>query len=203
MFRPLIETLAGLSPEPGIWILREFRTGVVSAETGCARVTVENGRIVARGAFRDYDIYSDATADNQELWRLGDTFELIFGEENRRDYFEVQVAPNGTQLELHIPDCRTFRSISHFRKVCDIGLQSRAIVLPEQNLWLAELRIPLRTVGIRDDHLRFVAVRQNHTHGRATEISASAVFPETAHTPTLWNRLPVCCAPHLLAKCAL
>ena len=190
MFRALITALDGIPCEPGIKILREFRTGTLFPEIGCARITVEAGILVARGAFRDFDIYSDATANNQELWKLGDTFELIFGEEGRQDYFEVQVAPNGPQLELHIPDCRTFRAIPHAKKICDIGLQSRTVILSEQNLWLAELRIPLRSVGISEDRLRYVAIRQNHTHGRETEITAGAVFPETAHTPELWERYP-------------
>lgn len=173
--------------------LREFRTGAVPRETGFASLTLEDGKLCARGAFRDFDIYNDAVRDNEETWLLGDAFELIFGREGRRDYFEVHATPEGRKLQLHLPDHRTFRAIPHGEKLCELGLQVRTEVRRAENLWLAELTVPLAATGITPEEarteLRFVLVRQNHTRGRLPEITAGRIFPETAHDPCRWHKV--------------
>lgn len=179
---------------PGdILAFRGFTSGARPEEPGAGSLSVENSYLVARAMFIDSDLYNDARFDNAETWLLGDTFELMFQIRRHEDYYEFHSTPEGFRLQLHIPDYRTFRGIPHREKICEAGLEVRNRIRRSENLWESELRIPFSGIGLTEDELngsRFVLVRQNHTHGKpAPEITATRVFPQTAHTPYLWHRL--------------
>ena len=187
-------------PEPpeeyssgGVLAFRGFVDGSRPEEPGAGGLWVEDSHLVARAAFIDRDLYNDAREDNAETWLLGDVFELMFQIRGREDYYEFHSTPDGIRLQLHIPDCLTFRDIPHEEKICDAGLQVRNRIDRAGNLWESELRVPFAGIGLTEETLygsRFVLVRQNHTHGRpAPEITATRVFPKTAHWPSLWHRL--------------
>lgn len=172
---------------------RGFTSGSQPAEPGTGTLCVESSHLVARARFIDHDLYNDARSDNAETWLLGDTFELMFQIRGHEDYYEFHSTPNGFRLQLHILDYRTFRSIPHREKICEAGLEIRNRITPSEKLWESELRIPFSGIGLTEGELngsRFVLVRQNHTHGKPVpEITATRVFPQTAHTPYLWHRL--------------
>jgi hypothetical protein len=45
-----------------------------------------------------------ATGDNQNLWSLGDVFELFLRPLEGDEYYELHIAPSGHRLQLRFPD---------------------------------------------------------------------------------------------------
>lgn len=56
--------------------------------------------LLAEAVLEDADIFSNATADNQRLWLLGDVFEIFLRDSRVETYYEFHVAPNGHRLQL-------------------------------------------------------------------------------------------------------
>src|SRR5208282_1675196 len=52
----------------------------------------------------DRDIFTRATAPNQRMWELGDTFEIFLGLLGEPSYAELHVTPNNLHLQLRFPD---------------------------------------------------------------------------------------------------
>lgn len=51
-------------------------------------------------SLNDETIYSDATAMNQPMWRLGDVFEIFIGIPGREAYWELHFTPHNHRLQL-------------------------------------------------------------------------------------------------------
>ena len=170
-----------------------FVDGSRPVEPGAVQLSVDGDFLVARGVMIDHDLYNDTRRDNDTTWLFGDTFELMFQIRGHEDYYEFHSTPEGYRLQLHIPDYRTIRSIPHEEKICESGLQIRNWIDPEKHIWESELRIPFSGIGLHHDELpgsHFVIVRQNYTHGTPSPvITATRVFPKTAHTPYLWHKI--------------
>lgn len=168
-----------------------FVNGLRPEEPGAVQLSVDGDFLAARGVMIDHDLYNDTRRDNDTTWLFGDTFELMFQIRGHEDYYEFHSTPEGYRLQLHIPDYRTIRSIPHERKICESGLQVQNRIDPEKHLWECELRVPFSGIGLHRDELagsRFVIVRQNYTHGKPAQvITATRIFPQTAHTPYLWH----------------
>jgi len=52
-----------------------------------------------------------ADAINQDLWKLGDTFEMFLAEEGADPYFEFHIAPNATRLQLEFASSEEFQAL--------------------------------------------------------------------------------------------
>ena len=70
------------------------------AEKGSALVGAAEEGLSFYACFTDSDIFSNATADNQRMWTLGDVAEFFVkpGAE-RSDYWEIHVTPNGYLMD--------------------------------------------------------------------------------------------------------
>ena len=71
-------------------------------ESGYAAVYADEEYITLRAVLHDTDIHSDASAENQAMWMLGDVLEFFFWIPPRKDYYETQVSCNGNKLQIHI-----------------------------------------------------------------------------------------------------
>jgi hypothetical protein len=184
-----------LDYEPGSPLaLYGYTDGSRPRERGAARLRITETQLLAEGAMFDGDLFSKADGDQQKLWELGDAFEFMIQLPGRRDYHEFQTSPTGFRLQLHIDDCRTFRAVPHEDKLCDCGLEVSNAYDADTGLWRSEMRVPLAALGVSRQQLagaRFVFVRQNHARTTPRpEITASQIFPQTAHEPSFWQRLP-------------
>lgn len=172
--------------------LYHFTAGELPEEPGAALLVFEDGMIHLYGLMHDSEHFSNADQDNQQLWQLGDAFELMFRCAGDEDYHEFQTSPDGIRLQLHIKDYRTFRALPFEEKLCSCGLTVKNHYDPERQLWFSEMLIPFEGVGLSPETVKgssFVIVRQNHFRNRDREITASSVFPETVHLPHLWPRI--------------
>lgn len=52
----------------------------------------------------DDSIFTQATADTQKMWELGDVFEIFLQVEGREDYAELHITPNNKRLQIHKPN---------------------------------------------------------------------------------------------------
>jgi hypothetical protein len=81
------------------WLEREeenFRAGSVS-------LAWQPDALWVSALLPDDQIFSASTADGQELWTLGDVFEIFLRRADSEDYLELHVTPNSYQLHLRWP----------------------------------------------------------------------------------------------------
>lgn len=166
-----------------IMIFRKFRRKhCLPDERGAASLTLDGDFIHAYGLFQAPAPANKAVRDNQETWLLGDVFELFFSYPDREDYYEFHSTPEGKRLQLHIQDHRTFRTIPHEQKICELGLMVKNHIDHEKKLWFSELIIPLKEHLTAGAHFAFA--RYSYQNG-VPEISSYPEFPETIHAPCL------------------
>ena len=132
--------------------LRQFWLGPASmpAEEGQAFVGAAEEGLSFYTCFADSDIFSQASADDQRLWTLGDVAEVFVkpGKE-RSDYWEVHLSPNGYKMDIHIPDRARFigGEVTWDQVIAArSGVQTRTAEGPGQ--WTAELCIPWSAFGL-------------------------------------------------------
>lgn len=53
-----------------------------------------------QAAMEDQDVYTQASADSQHLWQLGDVLEIFLEAEDSGNYIEMHVTPNNCRLHL-------------------------------------------------------------------------------------------------------
>ena len=82
----------------------------------------------------DECIFTQATADNQKLWTLGDVFEIFVGDLGEDGYLELHTAPNGHRLQLRFPSDLTFEQMRG-------GRGRLADLIVEDPLFRAHVRI--------------------------------------------------------------
>ena len=172
--------------------LYHFTNGNIPEEHGAAILTAEENALHLYGLLHDRELFSKADRDNQKTWLLGDAFEIMFRRAGDEDYHEFHSTPDGIRLQLHILDYRTRPQIPYEDKICSCGLTVRNRRNSERDLWYSELIIPFDGIGLTPETVKgstFVVIRQNHYYEKEREISATRVFPETAHFPPLWHKI--------------
>jgi len=94
----------------------------------------------------DDDVTTQATADNQRMWALGDVFEAFMQIEGHWDYVELHVTPNNMRMHLRLPGVRGKASDAaaplSFAEllVHPVGFESTAAPVP--NGWGVTMSIP-------------------------------------------------------------
>ena len=138
--------------ESALLPLRRYWEGPVAfpAEKGSAVVGAAEDGLSLYTCFIDSDIFSQATADNQRMWTLGDVAEFFVkpGAE-RSDYWEVHVTPNGYLMDLHIPDRERFSAgeVSWEEVIAPSSGTLRRVWRLEDR-WAVEVRIPWKAFGL-------------------------------------------------------
>lgn len=67
----------------------------------------------------DDTLFTRATADNENLWTLGDVFELFLQESTLENYVEFHIAPSGHRLQLGFPSGDTIGQLRTSGKKLD------------------------------------------------------------------------------------
>ena len=73
-----------------------FRQGIV-------RLGWQGAKIILAANLEDESVFTEATADGQRLWELGDVLEIFLRDAESEDYLELHVAPGNKRLQLHFP----------------------------------------------------------------------------------------------------
>ena len=95
--------------------------------------------------------FTQATQDNQHLWKLGDVFEMFLRDVTREDYLELHVAPSGHRLQLRFLSAET---IYHLRdrqlRLTDLMVSESLFDLSVRETaegWDVLAGIPLKSFG--------------------------------------------------------
>ena len=120
---------------------------------------VEGGRALVGAAeaglsfyvrYEDRDIFSTATADDHQMWTLGDVAEFFVkpGVE-RSDYWELHVIPNDFIMDIHIPDRAKLQSgrISWDEVIAPNSGSNKRVEVAD-GWWAVELCIPWQAFNL-------------------------------------------------------
>lgn len=67
---------------------------------GRVQVGWNDGFLYVLATLTDKEVYTDATADSDHMWALGDVFEIFMRDQATEEYFELHTAPSGHRLQL-------------------------------------------------------------------------------------------------------
>lgn len=122
------------------------------AEGGVAYVGCSATGLWFYTCLQDSDIFSQATADDQKMWTLGDVVEFFIKPGRARsDYWEIHVTPNSFLMDLYIRDREDFMAgRTSFEEA--LGHRSQAqfhvAVMADRNQWSTEICIPWQAFGV-------------------------------------------------------
>lgn len=100
----------------------------------------------------DPDIFTSATAVNQRMWELGDTFEIFLRPDGQTPYVEFHVTPNNLRLQLRIPSTAALRRAQAANEIGEFLLsgsvfRSETWIQPENQQWFVLAVIPASVVS--------------------------------------------------------
>jgi hypothetical protein len=124
------------------WLPREsplFQSGSVS-------MAWEPDALTVFAHLPDLDVFSTSRLDGQELFRLGDVFEIFIRRGDSEEYLELHVSPNGHHLHLRWSEekFRRYRArvpLQEF-KADPRAFSSRVEILENEKAWSVLIRIP-------------------------------------------------------------
>ena len=147
-----------------------------------------------------HNIFTNATAANQRMWELGDTFEIFLRSADRPEYVEFQVTPNNQQLQLRFANHEALRRARVTNAFEELLLpvnvfRSMTWVQPANQKWFVYASIPAILVCgldrlIAGGRWHFSFSRYAITHGGEPVISSTS--PHAAadfHRQQEWGEL--------------
>ena len=146
----------------------------------------------------DDDVRSEATEDNQEMWLLGDVFELFLMVEGRSDYLELHVTPNGKRMHLDLPGVGGRHTQDseplEFEEMLVEPPGFNASVTEGEDGWRATVAIPPAALGLDAFEpgleLRISFCRYDAAADREPVLSTTAAHPVISfHRPDEWQRI--------------
>ncbi len=149
----------------------------------------------------DYSVTTKATAPNQRMWELGDTFEMFFQPANQTEYLEFHVTPNNQHLQLRIPSTAALRAAQAANTIepfllAEHTFESRTWLEPENRKWFVFARIPVPVVAgtatlNAGSHWKFSFSRYDYTRGGGDPIISSTSPHAIAdfHRQQEWGKL--------------
>jgi hypothetical protein len=131
----------------------------------------------------DADIFTRATAHNQRMWELGDTFEIFLQPEDSGNYVEFHITPDNWRLQLCFPDTAALRraqaaNVFDGFLLPDGVFRSHVWTQPEYRRWFVYAEIPAASVSgmsesLAESRWRFSFSRYDHIRGRRAQILSS------------------------------
>ena len=119
-------------------------------EAGTARVGAAAEGLAFHVELQDSDIFSQATADQQKMWTLGDVAELFIKPgADRPDYWEIHVTPNDFLMDIRIPDRERFMAGEiTWDEVIALTSGTRKRVVVADGSWTVEAVVPWQAFGM-------------------------------------------------------
>jgi hypothetical protein len=173
-----------------------FRQGVV-------RLGWQESTIIVATSLEDERIFTQATADHQRLWELGDVFEIFLRVAERDDYFELHIAPGDKRLQLHFPSRQTVADLRSGRGRLDDFIVRESLfdfrTRTSTGKWDILAWIPASSLGLKVSSLAgrslftsFSRYDYSSDGGPAVLSSTSAHPTPDFHRPQEWTRLVFC-----------
>jgi hypothetical protein len=166
---------------------------------GIVRVGWHDNSLLVFAELEDADIFTQATADNQRMWELGDTFEMFLQPADSPGYAEFHVTPNNLHLQLRFPDSQAMRraqAVNLFDEFLLRGTIFHSRTWVETRKWFIYAEIPAPAVCGVDQPLagtqwRFSFSRYDYIRGRREPIISSSSSHAVAdfHRREEWGTL--------------
>lgn len=83
---------------------QEIHAGRRVAEPGYAQFAWDDRAMYLAVRMADGDVHTQATADGQKMWLLGDVTEWFLGPADGRFYWELHITPGGYRMAYFLPD---------------------------------------------------------------------------------------------------
>ena len=160
-------------------------------------------RLIVAASLDDDIIFTQATADNQRLWELGDVFEIFLRDAEREGYLELHIAPGDKRLQLQFPSRQTVidlrsglgrledfivkESLFDFRTRKAAGRWKLIALIPASSLGLKVASLKGRTV-----FASFSRYDYGSDGGPAVLSSTSPHAKPDFHRQGDWTRLVLC-----------
>lgn len=151
----------------------------------------------------DDDIFNAATGFNQEIWALGDCFEIFLRPAGDEVYYEFHISPENQVLQLRWPDAQaidnTGGDLSPFL-MQPRRLQSSTQINRDAHNWRVLVGMSWEFLGAQpsapDESWGFSFGRYDTTHNQDPVLSSSSPHqkPNFHHQPE-WGHLQFECAP--------
>jgi len=115
-------------------------------QSGSVSMAWEPDALTVFAHLPDRDVFSASRSDGEELFRLGDVFEIFIRRGDSEEYLELHVSPNGHQLHLRWTEAKFRRHgagvpLQEF-KADPRAFSSRVEILENEKAWSALIRIP-------------------------------------------------------------
>ena len=170
-----------------------FRNGIV-------RVGWQDDALAVHASLDDDDVYSLAAADNQETWLLGDVFEIFLRDEDRENYIELHMTPNGFRTQLAFPSPQAITDIRQGKVPLRGFFESRSLfesfVRIRPGGWDVMARVPVSSfhpgvTTLAGRPLRVSFSRYDCTRGKeASMLSSTSEHREVNfHRGNEWKRI--------------
>lgn len=166
---------------------------------GSVMVSASPQALAVNAVLEDRDIHSDADADGQKMWELGDTFEIFLAEPGEQTYFEFHVTPSNHQLRLRLGDPVAAKQARETGEMTPLlfgeeRFESHAVSLPEKSFWIVTAILPASWIVGREirpgDEWECSFCRYDAGRGRPPVISStSALTKPDFHRRHEWDRL--------------
>ena len=171
--------------------LRRYWDGpdALPTEAGTAYVGATEEGLSFYVYFQDSDIFSNAKADNEKMWSLGDVAEFFVKPgTDRSDYWEVHITPNDFIMDIHIPSRTQFQSRTvPWEQVLAPSSHTIKRVKVMEGKWAVEVCIPWAAFRLAGPPPRgmvwqFAVCRYNYNGGLENpELSATAHFTQLSY----------------------
>ena len=177
--------------DPEVCSFQQFRTGGKPKHPAAALIRAEDSGVRLFALLQSDNPKNRADADNQKTWQTGDVLELFLQETGCADYYEFHSTPEGIRLQLHLPDCITFRNFPHEQKICDAGLQVYNRIDPVQKFWYCEMFVPYSGfLTGKDSSFRFGLGRYDYEDDPENPaISCCPLVKDSLHSPKDWQEV--------------
>ncbi len=133
---------------------------------------------------KDADIFTRATALNQRMWELGDTFEIFLQPAAAPGYVEFHVTPNNQRLQVAFANAAAYERVQAsglFEElfVSDEMFHAQTWCQPEKQTWWVYTEIPAVSVcgvtgPLPGSEWRFSFSRYDYIRGRSEPILSSS-----------------------------
>lgn len=131
-----------------------------------------------------------AQRDNEELWTLGDVFELFLARAAEPEYLELHAAPNGLKLQLRFPDAAAVRSLRAHKgeaatqfHLADCGWRPQICNGPHG--WQVLARVPMSLQA--GAQLQLACGRYDYGSGKAVISNSAPLHRPDFHRRVDWH----------------
>ena len=168
---------------------------------GTVRVGWRGESLLLLAELKDADIFTRATALNQRMWELGDTFEIFLQPATAPGYVEFHVTPNNQRLQIDFANAAAYERVQasrNFEELFVPGEVFRSLTWcqPEKQTWWVYAEIPAASVCGTNGPLagtgwRFSFSRYDYVRGRLEPILSSSSSHAVAgfHRRQEWGTL--------------